>query len=320
MAIYNVDGREREYDDYVDPYQPPVAAPPAPVPSPTVVTQPPPTTGGHTPPPYGPGVYMDPNSPPPFAAPSGLTWKFDAANGWYPSGNYGGDNNDVPGPAPDPTGGAFDYGRDPGALPFSPYQEMAPYQPQPYREMEPFQSALPKFSYADYVPGQFTQSSWTDAEAEPGFAEAQSRLSKMIQNTAAYRGILRSGATIGDLGTYLDQNKSQNFQQFDARRYRDFGANEASKFNGWSANRNNAADAWNKNLGVEQYTYDQRMADNAGFNANRISNDQFGYGQAANENDRGNNFRFNTEKASFDDLLSRWTTLVNSATTLARPV
>ena len=287
MAIYNVDGREREYDDYVDPYQPPVAAPPAPVPSPTVVTQPPPTTGGHTPPPYGPGVYMDPNSPPPFAAPSGLTWKFDAANGWYPSGNYGGDNNDVPGPAPDPTGGAFDYGRDPGALPFSPYSQMAPFSfSQGPLTFEPF-------SYESFAP-----SSWEDAEKEPGFAESQSRLAKMIQNTAAYRGILRSGATIGDLGTYLDQNKAQNFQQFDARRYRDYGANRENAFGAWAANTGAKADTWSRNLGAEQ----------------------FGYNAGATENDRKNNYTFNTEKAGFDDLLSRWTTLVNSATSLARPV
>ena len=313
MPIYDVEGREREYDDTVDTYNPNVQStigdpPPKPgdkrlgangvwetwdgstwVPdtvAPPTIT-PPPTTGGDTnqPKPYGPGVYMDRNSPPPFAAPPGLKWKFDEANGWYPGSDYVGKTSGDDTPTTPP--GAFDYGRDPNSLPFSPYQSMAPFSfSQGPLTFEPF-------SYKD-----FEQSSWEDAEKEPGFAESQSRLAKMIQNTAAYRGILRSGATIGDLGTYLDQNKGQNFQQFDARRYRDYGANRENAFGAWAANTGAKADTWSRNLGAEQ----------------------FGYGQAATENDRGNNFRFNTEKANMDDLLSRWTTLVNSATSLARPV
>ena len=258
---------------------PPAAAAPTPAP-----TAPPP--GGTTPPPGarvgGPGG-MDPNVKPDWPAGDGMVWKFDPANGWYPSrtdivtteGPTNGDGTTT-------GSGQFDYGRAPGLLPFSPYSQMAPfaYSGGPLT-VEPFSET-------------FAPSSWEDAEKEPGFAESQARLAKMIQNTAAYRGILRSGATIGDLGSYLDQNKSQNFQQFDARNFRNFNARRDT----WAANAGVKADTWSRNVG----------------------NEQFGYGQAANENDRKNNYTFNTEKSSFDDLLSRWTTLVNSATTLARPV
>lgn len=165
-------------------------------------------------------------------------------------------------------GGNFDYGR-PMENQFSPYREMAPFV----------------FSQGAFSYQPFAGSSWDDAQKEPGFQKSQERLAKMIQNTAAYRGVLRSGATIGDLGTYLDQNQGQNFQQFDTRNFRN-----------WSANRENAADAWSRNLGAEQWSY----------------------GQQANENQNFNNYRFNTEKATADDLLSRWSALINSTTALAK--
>ena len=294
MAIYNVEGREREYDDYVDPYQPtpqninlPLTPMPN-VPAGNLPTPAPTTTAG--PRPYGPGVYTDPKTQPPFAAPAGTTWKYDPANGWYPGSNeiqWTGGTDTTGGTTTGGASGAFDYGRAPGPLPFS-----------PYASMEPFKFSQGPLGFEPFSYESFRPSSWEDAEKEPGFQESQSRLAKMIQNTAAYRGILRSGATVGDLGTYLDQNKGQNFQQFDARRFRDYGANRDNAFGAWSANTGAKADTWSRNLG----------------------NEQFAYGQAATENDRGNNFRFNTEKAAFDDIMSRWTTLVNATTQLARPV
>ena len=126
-----------------------------------------------------------------------------------------------------------------------------------------------------------------DAEREPGFDKSQARLSKQVQNSAAYRGMVRSGMTIGDLDSVLDSNRGQNFAQFDARRFRNWQGNRDDKFRGWNAN-----------LGVDREKY------------------QFG----ATENDRRNNFRFNTERESFANELARWQEQVRSITSLAKPV
>jgi len=289
---------EREYYDYNDWQQsggdpsyggavsppPSYQAPPpanvvAPPVAPPQTTQAPPTTGG---PQIGDrrdvpgGRYIEEWN--------GTTWVRYDKPGSGRDPNEGGDVPVVgqsPGQSPVQSTGQFDYGR-PMENQFSPYVPMAPfvYSGGPLT-IEPFTET-------------FKPSSWADAENEPGYAEAQARLAKMIQNTAAYRGVLRSGATIGDLGTYLGQNKSQNFQQFDARNFRNFNSRRET----WAGNAGVKADTWSRNVG----------------------NEQFAYGQAAQDNDRGNNYRFNTENANFNDLLSRWTTLVNSATSLARPV
>lgn len=208
-----------------------------------------PQTGG-TPPPTRQGMSEEEGRA--YDAQNGLIGGYMTPNGWVSgsprSGGGGGGGGGMGGGS-----GQFDYGRPPGLLNFSPYNTLPGFQVEP-----------------------FGGSSWEDAEREPGFKEAQERLAKMIQNTAAYRGIVRSGATIGELGTYLDQNKGQNFQQFDARNYRNWQGNQGQR--------------------------------------------QFAYGQQVGENERFNNYRFNTEKASFDDMLSRWQELVRSTTSLARPI
>lgn len=164
------------------------------------------------------------------------------------SPSSGGRIDPLPGPNPTTGAGATGDGPDYGnLLPFSPYREMSP------------------FSYGDFTP-----SSYEGLEKQPGFAEGQQRLQKQIEAGAAYKGMLRSGMTLGDLWTGLDTNKQQRFAEYDSRRFRD----------------------WNANFGKEKDTY--------------------GFG--ANENQNFNNYRFNTEKASFDDALERWKQQVQSLT------
>lgn len=118
-----------------------------------------------------------------------------------------------------------------------------------------------------------------DDKFNPGFVRSQERLRKMIEAGAAYQGVLRSGNTFDRLGSILSNNEESAFKAFDDRRARDYGINRGNKFENWGAN-----------LGV-----------------------------AERENQRSNDFRFNTEKATADDVLSRWQQLVQSTTALARP-
>lgn len=191
------------------------------------------------------------------------------------------------GPAPQgPATGTFSYDGGPTAN-FGSYQSAGEFVPR-----------NATFNFTPFSYGAFPGSSWEDAEKEPGFDKSQERLRKMVENSAAYRGVLRSGMTIGDVGTYLDQNKSQNFQQFDARNFRNWGANRDNAFSAWNANLNAS-----RNKFLDEYGIDKDI-----------------YGFRAQDIDRGNNYNFNTKSAELNNELAKWTAMVNSLTTLGRPV
>lgn len=190
------------------------------------------------------------------------------------------------GPAPQGQAGTFSYGGGPVAN-FGSYQSAGEFVPR-----------NATFNFAPFAYDNFKGSSWADAENEPGFQQSQDRLRKMVENSAAHRGVLFSGATIGDVGTYLDQNKSQNFQQFDARNFRN-----------WGAGRDNAFGAWSANLGASR----NKFLDEFGI-------DKDIYGFHAQDVDRGNNFNFNAKSAELNNELAKWTAMVNSLTSLGRPV
>lgn len=138
------------------------------------------------------------------------------------------------------------------------------------------------FNFQRYSPQTFAPTDRTmlfDENVNPGFKRSQDRLMKQIEAGAAYQGVLRSGNTFDRLGSILGNNEEAQFKAFDDRRFRDFTMNEGNRFNAWNTNT----------------------------------------GYAERDNQRMNDFRFNTEKATADDLLSRWAELVRSTTTLARP-
>lgn len=242
---------------------PPSTVPQPPITPPSTTTTPPPNTTA------GPGG-MDPNQRPTTDPGPGRVWKFDPANGWYSSGNYSDEG---------PGGG--------GTGKFDPYASgmggNAPKLAYPdYESAGIFQPRNATFSFDPYG-----GSSWQDAEQEPGYAASRNQLRKQIEAGAAYRGMARSGMTIGDLYTNLDALGQQNFKQFDDRKYRD-----------WSGNRDLAATKFGLEYGVDRDVYDRKATDV----------------------DRSNNYKFNTADASFKDALARWTEMTRSLTTLARPV
>ena len=256
--------------------------PPMGVPDPAAAAPPPPWTDPDS---AAPDWLYDPNADMSgHPLPPGLRWVFQNGK-WETVAMPRANNPTTPPTAPtDPRGytpdgnnpyvprtSGIDIGRPPGSmLPYPDYESPGPFTPRD----------------ATFEDDPYTPSSWEDAENEPGFAEAQKRLSKMVQNSAAYQGVLRSGATIGELDSVLDTNRGQNFAQFDARRFRNWGANRDDKFRSWSTN-----------YGVDKDAYN--------FHAQDV--------------DRGNNYRFNVADRSFADELSRWQEQVRSLTQLSRP-
>lgn len=247
--------REYYYDDqwWLDPPPPPdpswsTQPPPPTTTAPTTTTTPPTTTAPPSSrhPQAGPDGSTQPNLDPPGYM--GGYWM----NGQWVQGSPRPSGNPPP---PRPTDGGGEIGDVPDygtLLPYSPYREFAAFQPSQR---------------------VFTPTSYEDLENQPGFREGQQRLQKQIEAGAAYRGMLRSGMTLGDLWTGLDTNKAQRFAEFDNRRFRD----------------------WSANYGVDRDIYDR----------------------GAQENERFNNYRYNTESESFRQALERWRTQVSSITQMA---
>lgn len=168
--------------------------------------------------------------------------------------------------------------------PFDPYQSSGPFVPRDGTlEYQPF----------NYDP--YTQSSWEDAENEPGFKESQGRLRKEIEAGAAYRGMLRSGMTLTDLDTGLGSSRRQNFESFDSRRFRNYSANRDNAYGAWASNFGAAKDKFGLEYGVDRDVYDR----------------------GATDVDRANNYRFNVANSKFQDALARWQEQVRSMTSIA---
>lgn len=147
----------------------------------------------------------------------------------------------IPGTATDTTtgGGGGTYGQGGGsnfAFPtFTPpvYTPGAPFTPGQF-------AAPPAFSYKD-----FSAPTLADAQNAPGYQFAVSEGRKALENSAAARGVLRTGGTLKDLFSWGDKFAEQNYGNV---------FNQASQTYG--TNRNNAADTYRTNYGISKDVFD----------------------------------------------------------------
>lgn len=105
----------------------------------------------------------------------------------------------------------------------------------------PRMQAPPPFAYQDY-----TSPTREQAESEPGFDYALKQGIKAYENSKAYTGTYKGGATIKGINDYARNMATQNYGQVDERQYRN-----------WSGNRANAADSYMTNYGVSRDVFDR---------------------------------------------------------------
>lgn len=214
-----------------------------------------------------------------------------------------------------------------------PYPEWQSAGPLPeLSQAGPFTPRRDSYTVTPFAPVPFahdpyTASSWTDAENEPGYGASRTELRKQVEQGAANRGVLRSGMTIGNLYKNLDALSQQNFTQFDDRRFRNYSANRANAFETHQGNEFGRYRAWEGNTGAErnrfldEFGVDRDVYDRYASDVDRGNSNKLGlYDRHATDVDRGNNYRFNAADASFKESLDRWKTMVQSLTTLGRPV
>lgn len=154
-------------------------------------------------------------------------------------------------------------------------------------------AAPPEFSYPELEAGQpftydpFTYESYQmpgekEIASEPGFDFALKQAQKAYENSKAYLGTYKTGATIKGLADYTnkmafqnadrvisrsaenyDRNRNNAFGSWAANRDNAFGswqANRNDRFNTWQANRNNAADNYATNYGISRDVFDRNYA------------------------------------------------------------
>ncbi len=208
-----------------------------------------------------------------------------------PSGYGGyGDGTGTTGTTDPNGGGGFQFPT------FTPptYQGPGAYNPGQYQAPQPF-------SYQDFQAPTLEQ-----AQSQPGYQFARDQGQKALENSAAARGMLRSGGTLKDLFSWGDQFAQQNYGNV-------FNQN-AQVYN---TNRQNAADNYNTNVANQLSAYGvNNQAGLGAYNANLTG---------ANQNFQNNfqgaaaqfNPQFQAAQLQFSDLYNRWRDRLNATTQIA---
>lgn len=149
---------------------------------------------------------------------------------------------------PPPTGGdttpdplPTTYGGDPyaGGMPTGPRMQLSALN-YPQFNGPKFQAPAP-FQY-----DPFQEPTIEEAQKEPGFEYALNQGIKAYENSKAYLGTYRSGATIKGLNDYARNMASQNYGQVYSR-----------KADTYDRNRNNAASNYATNYGISRDVFDR---------------------------------------------------------------
>lgn len=267
MAWNTVEGREREYDDWIDPYNANTMGPsePTPTSAPNVGTPPstPPRQGyywawdpqsqqwmetlvGSAP----PGVSLPPTTP--TGPPAGPTGQ---------SGPWGGGGT---------IGGLLSGGSGFGGWPS--------YQSPSFADPGRFDPG-PAFSYKDFSAPQ-----GEDVLKDPGFQFRMDQGRKALEASAAGKGVLRSGGTLKDLLSYGQNFASQEYGNVFNRALQEY-----------DTNRHNAFDTWNTGYQGRKDAYGFGADRSNSLNAFNLNNSQFDYAGKQQQ-----------AQAEFDDLFKRW--------------
>lgn len=171
---------------------------------------------------------LDPNNPDTANQP----WKPEFANVTGTGGAPGGDGGIG--------GGGGSYGAGSGGSDFA----FPSFNPPTYTPGQPFNGgqfkAPPAFSY-----GEFQAPTLAEAQNRPGYQFALDQGRKALENSAAARGVLRTGGTLKDLFSWGDKFGEQNY-----------GAQFNQDLTGYTTNRENAADAYRLNYGISKDVFD----------------------------------------------------------------
>jgi hypothetical protein len=124
---------------------------------------------------------------------------------------------------------------------------------------EPTEAA---FNWSRFTPSPFVSSiglyrptTLQEAENDPGYQFARDQGRKTLENSAAGRGVLRTGGTLKDILEYGNKFAEQNYQSVDNRRFRNWGANTDLEFRTYDTNYRGQKDAFDAVRDSERLTF-----------------------------------------------------------------
>lgn len=264
------------------------------------------------------------------------------------TGVYGGQDGGPPVVPTSPTG--VYGGQDGGSSAVYGGQDGGPPAGQPGGNPFPDFPTLPTPNLTNYTPGTYSQDvyrprgSFTppapfsfsayeqptleEAQNEPGYQFALDQGRKALENSAAAKGVLRTGGTLKDLFSWGDRFAEQNYGNVNNR-----------KFQTWSANRDNAANAYAMNYGISKDTFGlNNQQDLDTFDRNALGGltafqTNLGAQERANASNNQNaldvndalyrntvaafNPKFESAKLTFEDLYRRWKAGLDATTSIA---
>lgn len=196
-----------------------------------------------------------------------------------------------------PAGGAYGSSTEGFQFPqFTPpqYTPGAPFQGGQFKAPDPFSF------------GEFKAPTLEEAQNRPGYQFALEQGRKALENSAAARGVLRTGGTLKDLFSWGDKFGEQNYgNQFN------------QDLTSYTTNRENAADAYRLNYGISQDVFDRNYGSSKDVydRANQQGLDTFdrlyrGASDAFNPT-------YNAATLKFSDLYNRDRDKLNALTQLA---
>lgn len=123
-------------------------------------------------------------------------------------------------------------------------------------------SEPPPFNWSRFAPtpftsrfGPYTPTTLAEAESDPGYAFARDQGRKTLENSAAGRGVLRTGGTLKDILEYGNRFAQQNYESVDNRRFRNWGANVDNEFRAYDTNYRGEKDAFDATHDAERLTF-----------------------------------------------------------------
>lgn len=109
----------------------------------------------------------------------------------------------------------------------------------------------PPFNWSQFHPtpfsskyGAYTPTTMAEAESDPGYQFSRDQGRKTLENSAAGRGVLRTGGTLKDILEYGNKFAEQNYSSVDNRRFRNWGANTDNEFRTYDVNYRGEKDSF----------------------------------------------------------------------------
>lgn len=164
------------------------------------------------------------------------------------------------------------------------------FTPPTYMPPPAYAPAQSTFSY-----GNFQAPTLADAQNAPGYQFGATEGAKALEQSAAAKGVLRTGGTLKDLLSWGNQFATQNYNNVfnqDAQAY--------------SLNQNNALSNFNVNNQTGLNTYNTNAAQTQNTYQNQYQNAVAAF-----------NPQFQSASLSFADLFNRWKAGLDATTTIA---